>query len=193
MTYRQVALLQLALAERDKDGEIRCTKADHWRGQSVLDGKPVGLIYPDSFFTKSVALLAAPKTYSLLFLGRIDRGRRQLLEPFRHYPGALVEGSERGRTEAKNGWDPPYYETLARAEFGLCPHHTDWPGPWEHLWTYRFIDCLLVGTIPVVFRSTPLAGWLTDGFRYAWDDGAFYYSREDATHNRALAEERFRL
>jgi hypothetical protein len=194
MSYRQVALLRMALAERGRVGEVRCSQADHWRGVSWLDGAEVGLIYPDSFFDHAEALLDTPKDRTLHFAGRVDRGRRKLLEPFWHYPHATIIESNRGRTDAKNGWDPVYYEPLAAAEFGLCPHHTDWPGPREHLWTYRFIDCLLVGAIPVVFRSTPLAGWLTDGFHYAWDDaGEFRYSLEHALANRALAEERFRL
>jgi hypothetical protein len=52
----------------------------------------------------------------------------------------------------------------------------------------------MVGAIPVLFRATPLGAGFVDGFRYVWDDDAtFEYSREDALHNRALAEQRFRL
>lgn len=194
VSYRQVALLRMALVERDRAGAVTCSQADHWHGRTMLDGEPAGLIYPDSFFTASAKLIDTPKTIRTYFVGSVGRARRKMLEPFRDDPSAVIEESSRGRSGHKNRWDPQYYEALAQAQFGLCPHHTDWPGPWEHLWTYRFIDCTLVGAIPVVFRATPLAGWLVDGFRWHWDDRIPHsYSRDDAMHNRALAEERFRL
>lgn len=196
MTYRQEALLRQALAERGVQADTGCTREDHWHGRARAGDRVVGLVYPDSFFDEARKLFDTPRSIHLYFVGSVNRGngRRPLLEPFWHHPDAVIIESTRGRTDAKNRWDPEYYEALATAEFGLCPHHLNWPGPWTHLWTYRFVDCCLVGTIPVLFRPTPLAPWFVEGFRYAWDDaGSFTYSREDAEHNRTLAEERFRL
>lgn len=192
--FRQDVLLRMALAERGIDAEVSCTKLDHWSGRAFVDGRRVGLVYPDSFFDAALPLMATPRGVRMFFIGTVDATRRNMLEPFRLHPDAVVIESNRGRSEHKNRWDPSYYHAMSEAMFGLCPHHTDWPGPWEHLWTYRFIDCVLVGTIPVVFRATPLADWLVDGFRWVWEDRIPHeYSREDAAHNRALAEERFRL
>lgn len=194
MSYRQRALLETALAERGRTGRIRLTKEDHGQGRAFVDGEEVGLIYPDSFFRRSRPLMDTPKTVTLFFSGYCNQGRRQLLEPLRTYPGAIIEESNRGRTPAAHAWDEQYYRALAAAEFGLCPHHPEWTGDWDTLWTYRFIDSVLVGAIPVLFRATPLCEAFVGGFVYAWDDDeAFTYDPRAAAHNRALAEDRWRL
>jgi hypothetical protein len=191
---RQEALLRTAMKER---GELLPYRIDHENGTARVDGRTVGLVHPDSFFETSRPLLDTPKTLGFYFAGYFvpAGGRREMLSRWRGAHGAVIVQSSEGRKpNHKGSWHPAYYEPLASAEFGLCPHHTNWRGPRETMWTYRFVDCCLVGTIPLLFRATPLGEEFTRGFRFAWDDDeAFAYRPEDAAHNRALAEERFRL
>lgn len=187
---RQEALLRRALLERGV--EYDSIAIDHANGRSTVDGTSYGIVYPDSFFRNGKALLGAPKKRRAYFRGRLTPQRRAVMEPL----GADIEASEFGRDRTKkDAWDPVYFERLASAEFGLCPHHPEWGGPWATLWTYRFIDCVLVGAIPVVFRVTPLCEPFVGGFHYVWDNqlADASYLTEAAVHNHRLAAERFAL
>jgi hypothetical protein len=193
---RQEALLRLALRERGLayDG----LEIDHKNGRSRVNGYSLGVVYPDSFFAAGAALMGGPKPMRFFFQGDPGQQREGLLEPWRE-PIGQVRWSLFGRDKTrKDQWDRVYFGRLADAEFGLCPHHPEWLakgwGPAETMWTYRFIDCVLVGTIPVLFRATPLGPEFVEGFTVAWDDDAtFVYDRAAAAENRVLAERRFRL
>lgn len=192
---RQEALLRLSLAEAGlAPSEV---VVDHDAGESKLDGRVVGLVHPESFFDATRSLVEREKTLDFFFSGyvRPRNGRRSLLAPFAARENALVEESDRGRdATVKTRFDPRYYERLSSARFGLCPHNVNWPGSKTKLWTYRFVDCCLVGAIPVLFRATPLRASFVDGFSYRWDDAPeFVYVPSEARRNRRLAEKRWRL
>lgn len=186
---RQEALLWLALRERGvPHARIR---TDHANGRSWVDGREYGIVYPDSFIERASQLFGGPKERRHFFRGYMGEGRRTMLAPY----ADDVEESGFGRDRAKkDAWDEGYFRALASAEFGLCPHHPEWPGPRETLWTYRFVDCVLVGAIPVLFRATPLGAAFTEGFHVAWDDDPPHkFDPEHAHHNHALGRERFSL
>lgn len=192
--FHQGALLLEALHER---GIEATAEIDHMRGLSRVDGEVRGLVYPDSFFSATEPLVGWPKAEGFLFMGYTPAPRREILAAFaaRFPETTAIVPTKTGRWFAPKGeLDMNYYEMLAGYEFGLCPHHPDWRGPWEAMWTYRFAECCMVGAIPVQFRATPLAESFTAGFRYVWDDDAEYtYDPADAIYNRKRAEEVFRL
>lgn len=191
--YHQGALLRLALAER---GNKARPLIDHMNGRCKVGDVELGIVYPDSWFFRTKAYVTQPKNVRFLFIGATPPRRMLMLSLFDDsHPGTMLISTDAGRDEAMKGeWDQTYYDRMGRAQFGLCPHHPGWPGPRDTLWTYRFIECCMVGAIPVQFRATPLAESFTDGFRYRWDDEAVYeYDPQAAAHNRALAETRWRL
>jgi hypothetical protein len=192
-SYHQGRLLLAALAERGVPAQR--IAMDHMNGSARVAGMTLGIVYPDSWFERTRPLLSAAKTVSYLFIGNITSGRRRMLNTFAEaHPGTEIVSTLTGRDKAVKGrWDESYYRQMGRARFGLCPHHPDWQGPWETMWTYRFVECCMVGAAPVLFRRTPLAPAFVEGFRFVWDDEAHTYDPADALHNRALAEERFRL
>ena len=205
---RQEALLRQALTEAGLPLHYR---VDHINGRSYLeDGREVGLIYPKSWFDRTAALPYVQKQIRFFFAGdmRSRGGRHGMIRRFvAGFPSqqlSITDSRWGKRPENKDVFDlDNYYFRLAQSEFGLCPHHLDWGGPRDTVWTYRFIDCVMVGTIPVLFEATPLADSFVEGFRYVWDDDgtygmadpdAWYTFRKDfAFENRALAEDRFTL
>lgn len=195
----QEALLRRALKERKES--VTVEDVHHLGGTAVLsDGRHVQVVYPDSFFTRTSSLVRSSKDIPFFFRGSFKsrRGRNELLEAFAsEHDGVVLEKNEWGRqAENKGEFDVSYFVKLSRAEFGLCPHHPKLLGRFdsETIWTYRFIDCCLVGAIPVLFREAPLGQRFVTGFHYVWDDQDSYnYSIKEAAWNRDLAEQRFRL
>lgn len=199
MTHQE-ALLRRALEERGEDPDT-VELVHHLAGTAELDGgRCVGLVYPDSFFTRTLAVVRSSKDIIFFFRGSFKslRGRNELLEAFAtEREGTVLEASEWGRrAENKGEFDVNYFVKLSRARFGLCPHHPDLLPRFdsETAWTYRFADCCLVGAIPVLFREAPLGQRFVAGFHYVWDDqDEFTYDEEKATWNRELAERCFKL
>jgi hypothetical protein len=207
--YLHAVLLRIAMAERNE--EPGALWPDHMEGTTrTEDGRTFGIVYPDSFFARSAALMDTPKDRRFVFRGKMYPGRAVILDEFRaRWPEALIEATDAGRdADGKGEWDAEYWGQLARAEFGLCPHQPDFmhgrhkpsPGkpqydfPLATLWTYRFIECCMVGAIPVQFRATPLCEPFTEGIEFVWDDAEeFVYDRAAALRNREVAEQRWRL
>jgi hypothetical protein len=190
--YHQGALLGLALEEKGINASVRI---DHINGRGRYGATEVGIVYPDSWFVRTKAFVPRPKPVRFLFIGYAPRHRLRLLRSFQQrHPEAVVSATTKRTKHWKGEWDEGYFARLGAAQLGLCPHHPNWGGPWKTLWTYRFIECCMVGAIPVLFRVTPLGKAFTEGIRYVWDDDdSFTYSVEDALHNRAVAEQKWSL
>jgi len=120
-----------------------------------------------------------------------------MLLAFQNVSSSKIVASQAGRWKwFKGKFDWWYFAQLANSKFGLCPNQADWPG--DFFWTYRFVDCLIAGAIPVLFRMTPLSNEFVAGFHLVWDDdlpsGISESKRiEMAEHNYQLALSRFRL
>lgn len=194
--FHQGALLVRALQERGLPTDVVLSNADHAIGQARLaNGTELGLIFPDSFFNRTAALWSLPRSLRFVFIGRLALGRDDMLRSWAARADAVVIKSKWSYTAASKGqYDASYFEWLAKAEFGLCPHEAHWQASKANMWTYRFAECCMTGAIPVQFRRTPLGARFTDGFHYVWDNAAaFTYDPAKAAANRRLAEERFRL
>lgn len=120
-----------------------------------------------------------------------------MLSAFQNVSNSKIVSSDAGRWKCLKGkYDWVYFSQLGNSKFGLCPNQADWPG--DFFWTYRFVDCLLAGTIPVLFRLTPLSDDFVDGFFFIWDNSLLSGISETerikmAERNYQLALSRFRF
>lgn len=170
---RQEVLLKKALKEHGINPNKLRIVIDHDKGKNWINDLEFGIKYPDSHLTKIESTLNIDKSITFYFNGFMgdDEGRRSLLKPFEAVPKALIISSSHGRKRRLKGEvNLEYYAGLGKSKFGLCPHQLDWPGSWSHMWTYRFIDCVIAGSVPVLFRKTPLAESFVSGFNFYWDD-----------------------
>jgi len=84
-------------------------------------------------------------------LDHIGKAPQIPVEPVELYLWA----SKRGRRFPVKVWDDAYYELLAGSQFVICPNG-------DFVWTYRFLEAVLCGAIPVVEESCDLY----EGFEY---------------------------
>lgn len=197
---KQEALLEKALKEKGiplKDLKI---EIDHLNGKNKINGIETDVIFPESFFVSAEKLVPTDKKIDFYFNGNMSNtgSREDMLKPFMNRKNSLVINSNVGRINFfKHRFNKNYYEGLAQSKFGLCPHQSDWPGPIENIWTYRFIECCMVKSIPVVFDETPLGVNFTNGFHFQLSseiiNGECFYSSEKAESNFKLVKERFSL
>jgi hypothetical protein len=202
---KQEALLRKALRERGVDCARLEIRVDHMRGRNYVDDLEMGIIYPDSFLRKARRYHLVKKKYDFYFNGNMGkRGQRnRLMCPFQSLSGGKIIESNFGRISLfKSSFNYLYYFGLARARYGLCPHQINWAGPREDIWTYRFIECCLVKSQPVVFVETPLGENFIRGFSTVSDrqflemlqHGHVDKNYENKLHhNFELAKERFFL
>lgn len=199
---RQEVLLRLALQENGLNPNELQISVDHDKGKSLVNGVLLDIKYPDSFYLKATSLLTTKKTISFYFNGYVDKagGREKLLEPFRYDMRSKIILSTEGRIDKLKGqFNVNYYRDLSQSIYGLCPHQLNWPGSTADLWTYRFIECCFSGSIPLLFKETPLGDKFTRGFIFYWNSDKLDLSLsqkelgEIIKHNSALARKRFCL
>jgi hypothetical protein len=93
--------------------------------------------------------------------------------------------SNRGRSFPTKSWDHKYFNLLAKTQFSLCPRG-------DHVWTYRFFEAALCGSIPVIEAYDPIYS----GFRFRTLEESsqqLIWSQADAEHNYALCQERLTI
>lgn len=170
---KQEALLRKALKEEKIQTSKLDIKIDHTNGINYIGSMQLPIIYPKSFFSKASKLTKnIKKNISYYFNGYMpeEGGRRLLMEPFMNLSANIINSQEGriGRKKAK--FNSSYFKELSEAKYGLCPHQMDWKGPRESMWTYRFIECCMVKTIPVIFEKAPLSEAFIEGYTYLLDD-----------------------
>lgn len=199
---KQELLVRLALKEKGFNLRKIKISIDHDLGLNYINGVKLGVKYPDSFFEKATELGNSKKFVNYYFNGNMSDsgGRKKMLEPFAKMPNSVIVESNDGRIEEKKDkFNNEYFQGLANAMFGLCPHQADWQGTQDALWTYRFIECCFVKTIPVLFKEAPLSIKFTEGFNKLWaheilsSDEIKAYNGKHAEENNKLAKQRFCL
>lgn len=202
---KQEALLRKALREKKVDCAALTIRVDHMRGRNYINDLEMGIIYPDSFLKKARSLHGITKKFDFYFNGNMGKKgqRNRLMSPFQSLSGGKVIESNLGRISfLKASFNYLYYYGLARSRYGLCPHQINWSGPQEDIWTYRFIECCLVKSLPVLFDETPLGANFTRGFITISDSCLLELLKhgqeeenyaEKLQHNFKLASERFFL
>lgn len=196
---KQESMLRLALKEEGVDYKKLDIKIDHVNGFNYINGIELPVIYPKSFFQKAKKLHISNKLITYYFNGNMsnDGGRKKMLSRFSHLDSKLIE-SNYGRSRfTKNKFNDQYYSELATSKFGLCPHQKDFKGNQETMWTYRFIECCMVLTIPVIFKETPLGEKFINGFYYVNDEEVLsdniLYDHDKAIRNFELSLQKFTL
>jgi hypothetical protein len=95
---------------------------------------------------------------------------------------ALFQSSNRGRRFPEKSWDSGYFDLLLNSQFTLCPSG-------DYVWSYRFIEAAMCGSIPVVEKECELF----EGFRLLTMSDTLRgatWSVEDAEYNFHLAQKR---
>ncbi len=196
---KQEAMLRLALKEEGINYKSLDIRIDHINGLNYINGIELPIIYPKSFFKKAKKLHLSDKTLTYYFNGNMSSsgGRKDMLLRFSNTNSRLVE-SNYGRLKfTKNKFNRDYYSELAISKFGLCPHQKDFLGNKETMWTYRFIECCMVLTIPIIFKETPLGEKFLKSFYYLNDEDVLSkhieYNYEKALKNFELSFQKFTL
>ena len=198
--YKQELLLRKALAEKGFDVSNLNIRINHELGLSYVNNIEFGIKYPYSFYEKSTQLIPNNKTQNFYFNGNMNvSGQRQsLLKPFINFDESkIIESNDGRKTSNKDKFNVEYFREFSFSKYGLCPHHMDWPGDKDYLWTYRFIEACFVEAIPVLFINAPLSQNFTDGFYFLWDENILnnskniIYNKEKAIANRTLAKKVF--
>lgn len=197
---KQEVILRKALSERKIPLKNLKIEIDHLNGTNSINGVLTGIIYPDSFFRKAEKLIPRDKTLNFYFNGNMSGAgeRKHMMAPFVELDKSIIINSDVGRINfLKDKFNKSYYKGLAMAKFGLCPHQKDWPGDRDNMWTYRFIECCMVKTIPVAFEEAPLGKNFTKDFKFYHTkdvlSGKISYSHEEASYNLDQARKRFSL
>jgi len=194
----QFRLLKFALAECNINVEQLDVDVDHRNGVIDVQGVKLGLKYP-RIYLKHIENLNHEKLYDFCFIGHFESfGRKESLAPFIE-KNSYIKHSEVGRQQKKYSFDTNYYQTICNSKFGLVPNHTDpkRPKKWQHsnAWSYRFVETIISGAIPVLFHESPLGKDWVDGFKYLWNDSNFKIGElqynDIIQHNKTLSLKRF--
>jgi hypothetical protein len=181
---------------------LRLNTAEPW---SEVAGLRRTLVYPHGMLERCRALWQDERPFRFGFAGMEHRGRGNTLDAWR--AAAFTEPDEpirlrRGQdlslvTEPRNVavvyskigrafpfkvWDDAYYRFLGGCAFTLCPNG-------EEVWTYRFFEAMLCGSLPVVESDCPVY----HGFRYRFlsdTDGTVEVDPADLLHNLEACRER---
>lgn len=198
LNLRQEALLLCSLVEIGINPTKVSIAIDHINGYNIVNGIKFDVCYPKYYFQLTQPFIGLERTHQYHFDGHPGQGneRVELLEKYRN--NGYIRYTNLGhQTFTKAHFNADYFSKLASAKYGICPHQPDWPHPDSRIWTYRFIECCMVGTIPMTLHQSPLSQSFTDGF-------SFFQTTEtqevppkrnkiDVRENRKLAEQRFTI
>lgn len=196
---KQEAMLREALKEEGLNYKNFNIEINHRDGYNIINGLSLPIIYPKSFFLRAKKYHNVEKKYKFYFNGNMssDGGRKRILEKFEEYNSKIIESNYGRSILSKNKFNEPYYEELSLSEFGLCPHHKNFIGNQETMWTYRFIECCMVKTLPIIFSETPLGKEFIQDFHYFSDEFIIsnqnLFDVEKANDNYELAFKKFTL
>lgn len=138
-----------AMAEECWGMTGRDMEVQHREARNVLDGCSVGIIFPRSLISYcSCGVWNTNKPISYYFSGIQNSARKgSWLMSYINETDAKVYFTVNGRFVRKNTglYDYPYYDKLMASRFALAPDG-DFP------WTYRFLEAVMTGAIPVVSK-----------------------------------------
>ena len=170
---KQSILLSQALAEVGISTKKSDFTYDHMTGVTSVHGVDFPLTFPRKWYWRETIQPGFSRPINFSFEGKIDAvgGRAQVLSGYRESPQNVIRSSDWGRIPfIKRLPSPGYLRRMSESKFVLCPNHSHWPGQPEHAWSYRFAESVMMGAIPIIFRSLPMGSVFTQGFRVLFDD-----------------------
>jgi hypothetical protein len=173
---KQTIMLKKALTEEGIDPKACKIEIDHDTGHSHVNGVKLPIIFPRSFFNYAETVHKTNKQYMFYFNGNAGKGdtRKKLMQNFVDRKDSRMVFTNDGRVvENKGTPNPTYFYEMSQSHYGLCPHQPNWRGSMDALWTYRYIECLMLKTMPIQFRDTPLTESFTEKSIFKWDDDSF--------------------
>lgn len=195
---KQTIMLKKALVEEGID-PIKCEiKIDHDPGYSYVNGVKLPIIFPRSHFEFAEKYHTTNKKFMFYFNGNAGKGntRETLMKRFIDRNDSKIIFNNDGRViENKGNPNPVYFREMAETHFSLSPHQPNWRGDQETLWTYRYIESLMLKTIPVQFRETPLTKTFTEESIFRWDDDDFEKlpTQKELDKNYKFAKHKFSI
>lgn len=173
---KQTIMLKKALVEEGLDPDNYEIVIDHDPGYSYVNGVKLPIIFPRSHFEFAKKCHITNKKFMFYFNGNAGKGktREQLLHKFLERKDSKIIFNNDGRViENKGTPNPVYFQEMAETHFSLSPHQPNWRGNPDALWTYRYIEALMLKTMPVQFKETPLTKTFTEDSIFRWDDDDF--------------------
>lgn len=197
-SLKQTIMLKKALVEEGIDLRNCQIEVNHDLGFSIVNGVTVPIIFPKSHFEFAKKCHTVQKKYMFYFNGNAGKGdaRAHLMRDFLIKPASKIIFNDEGRVvENKGQPNPTYFKEMASSQFSLCPHQPKWRGNWDALWTYRYIEALMLKTMPVQFKETPLSKHFIADSIFRWDDDSFETlpTEKELAFNFNLAEKNFSL
>lgn len=173
---KQTIMLKKALLEEGLDPNSYEIVIDHDLGFSYVNGVKLPIIFPRSHFEYAKQCHTTNKQFMFYFNGNAGKGntREQLMHTFLERNDSKIIFNNEGRViENKGIPNNVYFNEMAQTHFSLCPHQPNWRGNPDALWTYRYIECLMLKTMPVQFKDTPLTKTFTEESLFRWNDNSF--------------------
>lgn len=180
---RDTKLLKKSLHEAGIDFTKCAILINQDQGYSKVNGIKLNIMYPISYWNAMETYHSMKKTNWFQFKGKNyiplqdkenpDKTRQPLLDQFSSRAGADIVITTKGSipsTFSVKTLDEEYYTAMAKSRYVLCPHYVDNPGTFEHMWSYRFIEAMMVKSMPLLYKETPLSSNFTNGFNFVWND-----------------------
>ena len=195
---KQTIMLKKALAEEGINPENCKIEINHDLGYSYVNGIKLPVIFPKSHFEFAEQCHTSNKTFMFYFNGNAGKGntRQKLMHKFLTKENSKITFNNDGRIiENKGIPNPEYFKEMAKSTFSLCPHQPNWNGDKEALWTYRYIEALILKTMPVQFKDTPLTKTFTENSMFRWDNDDFINlpTQKELDKNYKFAKNKFSL
>ena len=195
---KQTIMLKKALLEEGIDPNNCEIVIDHDPGYSYVNSVKLPIIFPRSHFEFAEQCHTNKKKYMFYFNGNAGKGktRVELMSKFIDRDDSKIIFNNDGRVIENKGMpNPVYFKEMAQTHFSLVPHQPNWRGDLEALWTYRYIEALMLKTMPIQFRETPLTKTFTEDSLFRWDDDKFDVlpTQEELDKNYEFAKNKFSI
>ena len=195
---KQTIMLKKALIEEGIDPKDYKIEINHDLGYSYVNNIKLPIIFPRSHFEFAEQCHTSNKKFMFYFNGNAGKGntRKVLMEKFLEHSDSKITFNNDGRViENKGTPNPVYFKEMSESTFSLCPHQPNWTGDTEALWTYRYIEALMLKTMPVQFKDTPLTKTFTEASVFRWDDDQFTNlpTQKELDKNYEFAKNKFSL
>lgn len=125
---------------------------NHVKPSISIGGVTKSLIFPQQICEHLKCKWKSNRKNNISFVGLVTPKRQLVLNNFSN---VIVIKSNKGRTFPCKSWDNQYYEYLLDSDYTLCLDG-------DFVWTYRFFEACLCGSIPIIENYCDLY----DGFEF---------------------------